>query len=180
MKEKKRENIKINIYEQEVYAEYGVDDKEMFEDSLIDTVEKLANSKPLRTDIALQFVCEEGIEVEQERFKVAFKNTGKNKLETKKRELARCLITGVIMAVFALALLAGYHFLHPYIEDIVFWNELCDVAVWVFMWAAVEILTIEAIQILIEMAKIKRVLRAKIEFVEKKKKVRKTRKTKAE
>jgi hypothetical protein len=30
------------------------------------------------------------------------------------------------------------------------------------------------------MAKIKRVLRAKIEFVEKKKKVRKTRKTKAE
>lgn len=178
MKEKKRENIKINIYEEEVYAEYGVDDKEMFEDSLIDTVEKLANSKPLRTDITLQFVCENRVEVEQERFKNAFKNTGLNELQTKKRELGRCLIIGFIMAAISVGLLVGYTVLQPYLTF--FWNQFFNVIFWVFMWAAVEILTIEAIQILIEMAKIKRVLRAKIEFVEKKKKVRKTRKTKAE
>ena len=178
MKEKKVDKIKINIYEEEVYAEYGVDDKEMFEDSLIDTVEKLANSKSLRTDISLQFVCEPGIEVEQERFKKAFQNTGINKLETKKRELGRCFITGTIIGIIAIALLLGYTFLHPYIENHIFWNELCDVAVWVFMWATVEIFTIEAIQILIEMAKIKRILRAKIDFTKKEKKV--SRKSKAE
>lgn len=180
MKEKNRENIKINIYEEEVYAEYGVEDEEMFEDSLIDTIARLSNAKPLRTDVNLQFVCEEGVEVDEERFKKAFKNTENHAMSAKKKELGRCLITGIIMAIIGLGLLIGYHFLHPYIEDIVFLNELCDVAVWVFMWAAVEILTVEAIQIGIEIAKIKRVLRANVEFVEKKKKTKRRKTEKAE
>ena len=46
----------------------------------------------------------------------------------------------------------------------VFWVELIDLFAWVFGWGGVEVLTIELIQIAIEIKKIKRLINAHIHF----------------
>ena len=83
-----------------------------------------------------------------------------NKVDIKNREISRCLITGIIMTVIAVCLLLLYVYVFSQLS--LFWNKFQEISAWVFVWASVEILTVELIQLLIDRAKAKNLLNANL------------------
>lgn len=52
MKKQKQSNtITIDINEENVYAEYGYEDKLLLEDSLVDSIEYMASARPIKQDL---------------------------------------------------------------------------------------------------------------------------------
>lgn len=150
------EKLKIGIPEGNVFSEYIVDDKEVLDEVLVDTIEKTANTKPVRKNLDITFVSNQ--KIDSNRFTSAYKNTMQNKVDTKNREISRCLITGIIMTIVSVCLLLLYVYVFSQLS--LFWNKFQEISVWVFVWASVEILTVELIQLMIDRAKAKKLLNA--------------------
>ena len=157
---RKTDKININIYDEDVYADYGSDDAEFLDEMLVEAVEKNVNSKPISRGLEVNFVVAKGNKIDEDRFVEAYRNTAKNKLDTKTHEIVRCIVTGCVMVMVAVSLLLA--FVYFFSKLTLFWVKAGEVAAWVFTWASVEILTIEFIQLLIDRAKIRKILKAKI------------------
>ena len=164
---KKTDKININIYEEDVYAAYGSEDAEFLDEDLVDAVRKTANAKPIKDDLAINFIIAKDKKIEKDRFVDAYKNAVINQLETKKREITRCLLTGSIMAVVAVCLLFVY--VYGFAKINAFFDVVGAIIAWVFSWTAVQIFTIDLIQLLIDKAKINKLLKANIDITNKKK-----------
>lgn len=157
-----------------VYADYGIEKDDMLDDNLVETVEKLANTKPIKTDLTIHFLSKSESElskIDKKRFKTAYKNTINQKLFMKNHEISRCLMTGLVFFAIAVILAAVYVVIEPHIGK--FFNQFCYIIEWVFICTTVQTLTIELIQLYIDRAKLKRLLKAKIIF---RKKVRRRKK----
>ena len=83
----------------------------------------------------------------------------------KRLELSRCLTTGFSLLVVGILLILLNVFVFEELEK--FTYEMFSVISWVFMWAAVETLTLELIQILIEIKKSKKLLKSNLTFTKK-------------
>lgn len=166
-KNKIKHSIDISIHNEDVFANYGYDDKEFIDYELMDTVYNLSNAYPLRHCLSIKFINESDKTIDEKRFKSAYKNTLKTEINKKKNEMKRCITTGLIMFVIGLILLLTYVYISPKWGPFI--EEVFDLVAWVFAWAAVEILTVELIQILIEIKKYKRILNSKFNFIERNK-----------
>jgi hypothetical protein len=85
-----------------------------------------------------------------------------SKIKTKQHELKRCLITGLILLLIGLVMLCFDVFIEnkvPY-----FWFEFFNVFSWVFCWGAIEVLTIQLVQIKMEINKLKKITNANLLF----------------
>jgi len=80
----------------------------------------------------------------------------------KNHEIIRCTITGLIFLVFSLVLLEVYVLWKPYLNE--FWDQFLTIFDWVFLWSAIQILTIELIQLFIDKAKIKKIFKANLKI----------------
>lgn len=158
MKKSKAENIRITIADENVFSEFAVDDKDVLDEMLVDTIEKTANTKPVTKKLDITFVTDQKIDTDK--FALAYQNTMQNKLYAKNREIARCLLTGLVLTTVAICALLAYVFF--FANQSLFLNKFGEIVSWVFVWASVEIITIEMIQLLIEKAKVKRLLNAKL------------------
>ena len=159
---KKYTKLKIGIYEKEVFAEYGYDNHELIEESLVYTVYSLAETKPIRENLELVFTKNVDTSFEEERFKQAYKNTITNKTKSLDHEIRRCAMVGIFTLIVGLLLLCVDVFLIG--NNSKYFYELVSIFAWVFCWVATEVLTIQILQLVIEKRKYKRLLRCKITF----------------
>ena len=156
----KRQNVHLNIYDEDLYSDYGIEGEERMNDELIDIVETSANTTSIRTQLTVHFLIAEGLTVDDKRMRTAYKNSVIDRLNSKNHEIARCGLTGLIFLVIAIAIVAGYVWLIPYFN--VFWQQFYEIIEWVFVWTAVEILTIQLIQLFIDKLKIKKLVNARV------------------
>ena len=158
----KRKSLSFNLYSDDVYCSYGTDNGPLLNDEIAQTIESHANNHKIKTDLEITFNTYEESPIDQNEFLQAYSNTYNSKNIEKKHELSRCLITGSILMTIGIILLIIYVSMEnkvPY-----FWFELFCLLAWVFGWGGVEVLTIEMVQILIEIRKIKRLIKAHIYF----------------
>ena len=162
MTNKKRKNLNFDLYSDDVYCSYGTDKGPLLNDEIAQTIENHANNNKVKTRLAITFNTYEESPIDKNEFLQAYSNTYNSKIVEKKHELSRCLITGAILLFVGLALLL----FDVTIEEKVpyFWFELFNVFAWVFCWGGIEVLTIELVQIVIEIKKIKRLTNALIHF----------------
>ena len=162
MTNKKRKNLNFDLYSDDVYCSYGTDKGPLLNDEIAQTIENHANNNKVKTRLAITFNTYEESPIDKNEFLQAYSNTYNSKIVEKKHELSRCLITGTILLFVGLALLlfdVSIEDKFPY-----FWFELFNVFSWVFCWGGIEVLTIELVQIVIEIKKIKRLTNALIHF----------------
>ncbi len=164
----KTEQITIGISEESVYAGYAVEDRETIDEMLVDAIEKVADTKPISKKLEITFLHDSNLKFDEERFTTAYKNTMQNKVDAKKREITRCLFTGISLLVVAISALLA--FVYFFVDKSLFWNKFGEIISWVFVWGSVEVFTIELIQLLIDKAKAKRLLNATIIIKSKSKK----------
>lgn len=152
MKRKYNKNvINIDINEENVYADYGIDGDLLVEEDLIDNMFNVANTRPIKQGVIFCFKEKNGIDVEDSKFISAYHNTIKNHLLSKKLEIRRCILLGVVLLVASalFILLENFFFIKqgPIIA------EVSNIISWVFFWAAVEVLTIDLSQLMMEKIK---------------------------
>lgn len=159
----KRIDFAINLYTEEVYNNYGVDDRPLLSDELSYTIEEKANTKKIKTNFNIALKKSDDININETDFMDAYLNTFTGKVKKKRHEFFRCLYTGLIMLAVGIGLLA----FDVFIEGLVpyFWYEFFNVFAWVFCWGGIEVLTVELVQIEMEIRKIKRLTNAKLKFV---------------
>ena len=164
-KQNKQKDITINLLDEDVFNEYGVDEHVVLQEDLTSTIETLSNTQKLNTKLNLNFRANNDIEINEEKFLESYKNTFKLNIAMKKHELNRCITTGIAILIVGILLLALNVFVFENLEK--FTYELFSVVSWVFVWAGIETLTLELIQIAIEIKKSKRLLKANITFSKK-------------
>ena len=153
---KNKQKLTINIFDEDVFIEYGVDGEETLQDELTDTIEKKANTQKLSTELEINVVKPENSKINNEQFALAFKNTFKDKINTVKHECSRCVLTGLILLMVGIGMLALDVFVLEPLNYFVY--EFFNVFAWVFCWGGIEVLTIELTQLIIEIKKSKRIL----------------------
>lgn len=164
-KRNKRKSIHVNLFNEDVYAEYGVENDILLDDALVDRVQALANTKPISAKLSVTFVAKHSVEIDNTKFKKAYKNSVQNRIDMKNHEIFRCTITGTIFLIFSLVLLGVYVYFRPYFSA--FWDQFLTIFDWVFLWSAIQVLTIELIQLFIDKAKIIKLLKARLKIVSK-------------
>lgn len=92
----KPSNITIDINDEIVYAEYGFDDKLLLNDSLIDSIEYVASTRPIKQKLTLCVKENVPVNIQENQFIDAYKNTFNTKIDGKKHEIGRCVMTGII------------------------------------------------------------------------------------
>jgi hypothetical protein len=158
----KRKGLSFNLYSDDVYCSYGTDNGPLLNDEMAQTIENRANNHKLKNGLEITFNTYEESPIDKNEFLQAYSNTYNSKIVEKKHELSRCLITGTILMFVGIILLVVFAAVEEHLP--LFWVELIDLFAWVFGWGGVEVLTIELIQIAIEIKKIKRLLKAHIHF----------------
>ncbi len=171
--EKERKVLNFNLYDKDVYNSYGVDDKPLLNDELAYTIEERANNHKINTKLSINFKKYKESPINEEDFLDAYKNSFSSRIKAKTHELSRCLITGLIMLFVGIAILlfdvfVAEEFFHY------FWFEFFNVIAWVFCWGGVEVLTVELIQIKMEIGKLEKLTKAEISFTEEEFKQKKT------
>lgn len=161
-KQEKNDVIFIDINEENTFADYGCDGKLFVEETLTEKMKNLANSKPINKHLTFHFRKKNSIYLNEEEFVKAYDNTIANDIDTKKHEIGRCILTGCIMFAMSILLILLQNYVMVNLGDILY--EISEIAAWVFAWAAVEVLTIELVQLWIEVRKLKRLRRADLLF----------------
>ena len=161
----KQRDLTINLFHEDVFNEYGVDEHTILQEDLTSTIESLSNTIKVTTKLNLNFCVNQGINVDETKFIEAYKNTFAANIKMKRLELSRCLTTGFSLLVVGILLILLNVFVFEELEK--FTYEMFSVISWVFMWAAVETLTLELIQILIEIKKSKKLLKSNLTFTKK-------------
>lgn len=151
-----RKKLTINIFDEDVFNEYGVDGEETLQDELTETIEQKANTQKISTSLEINVVKPENSNIDNKKFTLAFKNTFKDKIKTIKHECSRCVITGLILLMVGVGMLALDVFVFENLNYFVY--EFFNVFAWVFCWGGIEVLTIELTQLVIEIKKAKRIL----------------------
>ena len=163
MKTEERVILNFNLYDKDVYNSYGVDDMPLLNDELAYTIEEQANNHKIKTNLAINFKKFKKSTIKEEDFLNAYQNSFNSRIKTKKHELARCFSTGIIMLLVGICMLMFDVFVaEPYFNY--FWFEFFNVFAWVFCWGGIEVLTVEFIQIKMEIGKLKRLTNADINF----------------
>lgn len=159
------EKLTINILDEDVFNEYGVDEHVVLQEDLTYTIETLSNTQKLNSKLNLNFSVKNDININEEKFIDSYKNTFRMNIKMKRHELSRCVTTGIVILLVGIFLLALNVFVFENLEK--FTYEFFSVISWVFVWAGVETLTLELIQIIIEIKKNKRLLNANVTFTKK-------------
>ena len=165
--EKKQKNytkLNISIYEKEIYADYGYDNHELIDNSLVDTIYKLAETKPIREKLELVIAKKKSVSIDEDRFKKAYKNSISNKTKSISHEIFRCSIVGIVLLLFGVGLLCVTEFLLHGLDNFAY--QFFTILSWVFCWGGIEVLCIQLTQLAIEKKKYKRLLNCKISFKE--------------
>ncbi len=158
-------SFSIDLYDENIYNEYGVSNSELLQDELCDTIEKISNTHKIKTNLIINFSKPKQSVLDEKEFVNAFKNTYESKVSMKKHEVNRCIITGGIMLFIGIAMLCLDIFVFEPLNYLAY--EFFNVFSWVFCWCAIEALTIQLIQLIIEVNKYKKILNARIKFTEK-------------
>lgn len=162
MEEKHYTKLNISIFEKEIFADYGYDNHELIDDTLVETVYKLADTKPIRENLELVIAKKEDVSFDEERFKSAYKNTISNKTKSLTHEISRCAIVGFILLFVGVGLLFVTEFWLNDLDSFIY--EFFTILNWVFCWGGIEVLCIQLTQLAIEKTKYKRLLKCKISF----------------
>lgn len=161
-RQKKFTKLNVSIYEKEIFADYGYDNHELIDDTLVDTIYKLADTKPIRENLELVITKKENVSFDEDRFISAYKNTILNKTKSLSHEIFRCSVVGIILLLLGTGLLCVTEFLLHDIDNFLY--QFSTILSWVFCWGGIEVLTIQLVQLLIEKTKYKRLLKSKITF----------------
>lgn len=155
--------FKININDDNVYDDYCVDDEKevILQDSLFDRIKNLADLTPIKQKLCFNFVKEDStVDIDKEEFLTAYSNTVKVKTIIKKHEINRCFISGLTFLLIAIALIFVDVYLSHNFTGV--FAYLIEISAWVFAWVAVEVLSIQLLQLTIDKNKLKRLLKAEI------------------
>ena len=156
--------INVNLYDTDVYAEYGYENREQVQQSFIDTVKSMADAKPLKEKLTLLVTKPKGTKIDNDRFRKAYGNTLANIVSTKTNEMRRCLVTGIVFFVMAIALLALNVFVFASIGGMLY--AVTNLLAFVFGFVGVEALSLELIQLIIEIKKFKRIMSVEIRIID--------------
>ena len=163
MKTDERVILNFNLYAKDVYNSYGVDDRPLLNDELAYTIEEQANNHKIKTNLAINFKKFKKSAINEETFVDAYQNSFNSRIRTKKHELSRCVATGAVMLLVGILMLLFDVFVaEPFMNY--FWYEFFNVFAWVFCWGGIEVLTVELVQIQMEIGKIRRLTNAEINF----------------
>lgn len=159
---KTKHNIIINLYDTDTYADYGYENHEQLNEELSNKIITLANTKAIKDNLLLRFKTNSQQPLEEGRFRTAYQNTIKNKIEMKKNEISRCAMIGSVQFLFSIALIFFLVFVAPSMGNTFY--IFFEIFTWVFAWCAIEMLTIHMSQLIIDKLKFKRLLKATIQF----------------
>lgn len=152
--------LTVNIFDEDVFNEYGVDGEETLQEELAQTIQNLANTQKIKTKLEINIVKPENSTIDNNQFVEAYKNTFKANIERLNHEKTRCILTGAILLFIGIAMLAMDIFIFNNLNFFVY--EFFNVFSWVFCWGGIEVLTIELTQLIIEINKEKRLLNSKL------------------
>lgn len=161
-KSSQRKNINFNLYSDDVYCSYGTNNVPLLNEEISSVIEESANNYKIKEKVNIQFNTYEETPIDEDEFVQAYQNTFTSKIKSKKHELKRCMITGLILLCVGILTLLFDVFIEEKLAY--FWYEFFNVFAWVFCWGGIEVLTIELTQIQIEINKTKKLTHANITF----------------
>ena len=156
--------ININIYDTDIFAEYGYENREQVQQSFVDTVKSMADAKPLKEKLTLLVSKPKDSKIDKDRFRKAYGNTLSNIVSTKTNEMKRCLFTGLVFFVLSFALLALNVFVFATIGGLLY--AVTNLLAFVFGFVGIEALSLELIQLIIEVKKYKRIMSVEIRIID--------------
>lgn len=157
-----RKNVSLNLYSDNVYCYYGTDAGAILNSEITSTIEERSNNHKIKEKLTINFKTYEEAPINQDEFVYAYNNTFSSKIKAKKHEFKRCLLTGVVLLLIGLAMLCFDVFIENKVSY--FWFEFFNVFAWVFCWGAIEVLTIQLVQIQMEINKLKKIIHANLVF----------------
>ena len=155
--------ISFNLHDDEdIYCPCGTNGRPLLDEDIVSTIQVEANNYKIKDRLNINFNIKKDSTVNEDEFVDAYKNVFSSKKKEKKYEWNRCLITGLILLCVGIIVLAFDVFLESRVPY--FWFEFFNVFSWVFCWGGIEVLTVELIQIQMEINKINKLLNANIKF----------------
>jgi hypothetical protein len=155
------QKIDINVYDEGLYSSNSSGEK-VLNDDLCLLIQNVATAKQFSDNTTLNFVKSEDKEIDEDEFKSAYKATIGAFIKEKKRKLWRCLLCGLLLWVGCLGLSAVVNLLAKNWDKV--YQTLLKICSLIMLWTGLDKLTLEPIQILIQIKKYKKMINFSLTF----------------
>ena len=118
-----------------IFSEYNYDSNEILNPSLSDFIIEKANDIPPKSHLRVKIFTND--DVNEEEVKTAYKNKFRNEFEESEQKLRKNLLFALVMLILGV-LFMGFLILEIYLLDNYILSTILEIAVWVFIWEAVD------------------------------------------
>ena len=118
-----------------IFSEYNYDSNEILNPSLSDFIIEKANDIPPKSHLRVKIFTDD--DVNEEEVKTAYKNKFRNEFEESEHKLRKNMLFALVMLILGV-LFMGFLILEIYLLDNYILSTILEIAVWVFIWEAVD------------------------------------------
>lgn len=118
-----------------IFSEYNYDSNEILNPSLSDFIIEKVNDIPPKSHLRVKIFTND--DVNEEEVKTAYKNKFRNEFEESEQKLRKNMLFALVMLILGV-LFMGFLILEIYLLDNYILSTILEIAVWVFIWEAVD------------------------------------------
>lgn len=159
------EIVTINVRAEEktaIFSEYNYDANEVLNPALTDFLLEKARDIPAKSSLRVKIFTNDNVDAEE--VKTAYKNKFKGEFDEQEHKLKRNGIFALIMLILGVLFL-GFLILEMFLLNDFVFSTILEIAVWVFVWEAVDKFFLERSQIRRRRFQMARLYYAQIEVV---------------
>lgn len=161
-----RELVELSVFEDaSLLSPFSPLKKQIISRDVADVIEsQLKVSKP-KTPLHIKINCKPLPDTTKQKYALAIKNYYNNEIVDLNRTISHHIISSIILAVISIVVLVLQFTLIVNLNSNIL-SEIFYIIAWVFMWEAVDIFFLQRQMLSIKKARYKKIVEAKISFVE--------------
>ena len=160
----------FRLKKSEIYSSFATKNNKIVNESLIEHVDEICDCLTKNDTLEFRVLTPKEDAATPNDIEQAFDNHYTKRMAKTKQEYRAALGQGLVMFFVGVLIFSLYFVLRTFIEpnSVVSFLEIVDIASWVFVWEAVDIIFLGIIQKRMEQLRYKKILNAKISVIKEK------------
>ena len=157
----------INLSKSDAYSKFSTEDNPILEESFTDHIDDVCNCLTFKNHVEFRVHTPKSDPVNRDTLEKIMDDHYLKKYNSSKKDYKQQLGYGILLFVIGLVLFAAYLPLRIYLdpESIVSFLEILDIASWVFLWEAVDVIGLGIIHHKADQMRYAKIVNAKINVI---------------
>lgn len=159
--------FEMQLKKEQVYSPFSVENNKILNPELLEQFDVVFEEISAKENIEFLIHTEDASKENRDNFEKTLDHHYLKKLEVSNRNFKSHILQGVLLFFIGIVLYAGFHLCRNFIDprSVASWFEILNIASWVFVWEAVDVVFLGSINHSIEKHKYRKMIDAKITFV---------------